>query len=60
MGHFQQRISQITPFGNTNITAAQILHVNDISLILLKHSFHGYNTTYNPLMDLFYIYIVNN
>jgi hypothetical protein len=31
MSHFQQYVSQIPPFGNTNITAAKLLDVEAIS-----------------------------
>jgi hypothetical protein len=55
MRHFQQCISQIPPFDSANIMAAQILDVEAISLVLPKHSFYAYNTTFSPLMDLLYI-----
>jgi hypothetical protein len=55
MKHFQQLISQIPPFGNTNLMSTQILYVEAVSLILSKLIFHGYNIHYSPLMDLFYI-----
>jgi hypothetical protein len=43
-----------TPLRNTNIMAGQNLDVLAKSLILSKYSIHGHNTTYSPLIDLFY------
>jgi hypothetical protein len=57
MKHFQQRTSKTPLFISIKVAAFQIVDVEVISLILSKHSFHGYNTIHSPQMDLFYIHI---
>jgi hypothetical protein len=56
MRHVQRRTSQIPPFGNIKITAAQIFGVEVIILILSKQPFHGYNGSYITSMYPFYTY----
>jgi hypothetical protein len=41
---------------DTSITAAQILDVEAISLILFKHPFHEHNASYSPSLGLFDMY----
>jgi hypothetical protein len=57
MKRFEQRISQTPPFGNTNITAAQIPVAGAITVNLTEFSFYGCCAHHSTLMDLFLAYI---